>query len=352
MNNNSIKVFLKVVLKPVITIIFALIIGVILIIPTSTSPLEAYTTLFLGAFGSIKATMDTLARSTPLIAMGLAASFAFRGGVFNIGLEGQMYLGAMASALIGIYFGDLPSYILIPICLIGAGAAGCIWSLIPALLKVKYNVHIVITSIMMNEIAVLLTTYLASYPFKGELPIAATKMISDNAKIFRLSERSELNGGFIIFILIAIILYFLLFKTKYGYETRAFGLNEKFTQYIGVNTKRKQYSIIFISSIIAGLAGAEQVLGVNYRFISEFSPGYGFNGITVALLGSLHPFGAVIGGIFFGGLTSGAIRMEVMTDISRELISSLQAIIILLLAAEQLIKIKTARLKRKDGAIE
>lgn len=349
---NDIKGIFKIISKPILTIIVALLIGVILILLTSTSPLEAYSVLFKGAFGSVPNILDTLARSTPLIFMGLAASFAFRGGVFNIGLEGQMYLGAITSALIGIYFGQLPSIILIPLCLLGAGIAGSIWSFIPGILKVKYNVHIVITSIMMNEIAVLLTTYLSSYKFKGDLPIAATHIVSDNAKLFRFTPTSELNAGFILAIIIAIILYIVVFKTKYGYEVRSLGLNEKFTEYIGVNVGRKTLIIVFISSFIAGLGGAEQILGVSYRFISEFSPGYGFNGITVALLGSLHPIGTIIGGIFFGALSSGAIRMEVMTDVSRELISSLQAIMILLLAAEHLIRFKKKKIKGKGELIK
>lgn len=338
----------KIILKPLLTILVSLIIGALLILPTATSPIEAYKILFQGAFGSVNNTLDTLARSTPLIFMGLAASFAFRGGVFNIGLEGQMFLGALASALVGIYFGNLPSIILIPLSIFSAGLAGLIWSFIPGVLNIKYKVNIIISSIMMNEIAVLLTTYLVSYPFKGELPIAATHTISDNAKLYRFTRTSELNTGFILAILISIILYLLIFKTKYGYEIRAIGLNQTFAKYIGINAKRKTLFIIFVSSFIAGIAGAEQVLGVSHRFISEFSPGYGFNGITVALLGSLHPIGTVIGGIFFGALTSGSIHMEVMTDISRELISSLQAIMILLLAADTLIKFRKRKIKKDE----
>lgn len=340
---------LMAVIKPTVTVLIAFIIGIFLIIPTGTSPMEAYRILFVGAFGNMNNILNTLARSTPLLFAGLSAAFAFKGGVFNIGIEGQMHMGAFAAALVGIYGAGLPAIILIPLCLIGAGIAGALWSIVPGIFKNKYGINIVISSIMMNNIATLFTTYLASYPFKGELPIAATYMVADAATLMRFSPRSELNMGFVIGLIIAIILYFLIFKTRFGYETRALGLNERFTSYMGVDITRKSMTIIIISAIIAGIGGAEQTLGVNYRFLSGFSPGYGFTGITVALLGGLNPLGVIIGAIFFGALTQGSVQMEVLTNISRDLISALQAIIILLLAAENIIKFKVKKNKSKEG---
>ncbi len=329
--------YLKLFVKPVITITIALIFGAFLIILTGTSPLDAYTALFIGAFGNWGNLFNSLARATPLIFTGLAAAFAFRGGVFNIGAEGQMYMGAMASAMIGIYLGSLPWYILQPLAIIGALVAGGLWGFIPGYLNGKLKINIVISTIMLNNVAILLTSYLVTYPFKGELDIGATYKVSESSQFLRFNEFSVLNIGFVFGIVASIILYFLIFRTSYGYELRGFGQNPSFTRYLGIDSGKKVVSVMFISGMLAGFAGAEQTLGVNLRFISEFSPGYAFTGITVALLGHLNPFGIIIGAIFFGGLSVGAIRMEALTTVSRDLIDSLQGIIILLLAAEHII---------------
>ena len=329
--------YLKLFAKPLTTITIALILGAFLIIPTGTSPLDAYTALFMGAFGGWGNIFNSLARATPLLFTGLAAAFAFRGGVFNIGAEGQMYMGAMASALIGVYLGSLPWYIIQPLAVLGALVAGGLWGFIPGYLNGKLKINIVISTIMLNNVAILLTSYLVTYPFKGDLDIGATYKVSESSQFLRFSEFSVLNVGFILGVVASIILYFLIFRTSYGYELRGFGQNPSFTRYLGIDSGKKVISVIFISGMLAGLAGAEQTLGVHLRFISEFSPGYAFTGITVALLGHLHPFGIIVGAIFFGGLSAGAIRMEALTTVSRDLIDSLQGIIILLLAAEHII---------------
>jgi len=326
-----------------------MVIGMLLILPTGTPPLHAYKELFLGAFGSKAAILNTLARSTPILFTGLSAAFAFKAGVFNIGIEGQLYMGAFSSALMGIYGAALPKIILIPLCLIAAMAGGLLWSLVPGLLNTRYRINIVVISIMMNNTAQLLTSYLASYPFKGELPFGATYRVGDHAVLPRFYTNSELNLGFVIAILLALALWFILFRTKFGYESRAFGLNHRFTRYMGVNLNKKTLAVLFISAMIAGLAGAEQVLGINYRFMSDFSDGYGFTGISVALLGGLNPLGVVAGALFFGALNNGAIQMEIMTNISRDLISALQAIMILLLAARELVGFKKSRRSPKGG---
>lgn len=337
---DRIKQALPDLLRPVITILVALFIGSLLVLPTGTTPVEAYLVLFKGAFGSRTAFMGTLVRATPLLFSGLAACIALKAGVFNIGTEGQLYLGGMASALTAYYCGALPGILLIPLSMLAAGAAGILWSVIPAILKQRYNINLIITSIMMNNLAVLFTVYLSSFVFKGNLPIPATPKIPEHAMLSKVSERSELNSGFFLALVISVILYILIFKTPFGYEIRALGISEGFTRYIGVDVGKKTFIVMFISAFIAGLGGAEQSLGINNMFISGFSPGYGFTGITVALLGGMHPFGVVVGAIFFGALTNGAVQMEVMTSVSRDLINTLQAIIIFLLAGEQLFRFK------------
>jgi len=331
---------LEAVAKPVLTILIALAVGTILILPTGTHPLEAYETLFMGAFGSWNNFFTTLARATPLLFTGLAAAFAFQGGVFNIGAEGQLYLGAMAAALVGIYAAAWPWFVLQPAALLAAAVAGGLWSLVPGYMKARLGINEVISTIMMNNIATLFTAYLATYPFKGELYIGATYQVAPAARLWHITPRSALNSGFLIGIIVALILYYVLYRTAFGYEVRALGINQQFAQYMGVDVARRTILLLFISGMIAGLGGAEQVLGVHLRFISNFSPGYAFTGITVALLGRLHPLGVLIGALFFGALEAGALQMETLTNVSRDLLTGLQGIIILLLAAEMLLKFK------------
>lgn len=329
---------LKSLVKPILTIIIAMLIGALLIIPTGTSPMEAYGVLFKGAFGSPSAMLNTLERSTPLLFTGLGAAVAFRAGVFNIGLEGQLYMGAFAAALTGIYGASLPRVILIPACLLAAMLGGVLWAVVPGLMNTKYSVNLVVVTIMMNNIAKLFTNYLCTYPFKGELPTSATYKLGENALMTRFSQRSEFNTFFFVGIAAAVLLYIVVYKTRFGYELRALGLNRRFTKYNGVDVKKKVIAILFISAMLAGLGGAEQVMGANQRFIDAFSANYGMNGITVALLGGMNPLGAIIGAVFLGALNSGAVQMEVMTNVSRDLIGALQAIIIMLLAVQEVIR--------------
>lgn len=332
MNKNKIIIDL---LKPLLAIAASLLIGSLLILPTDTSPAAAYGALFEGAFGNFNNVCNMLARSTPLIFTGLAAAVAFKAGVFNIGVEGQLYVGALAAALTGICCQGLPRILLIPLCFLMAGAAGTAWAFVPAVLKGRLNINIIIVCIMMNSIGQLVTEYLATYPFKGELPFGATVKVGVNARLPRFIQTSELNIGILIAIALAVLLYIVIFKTSFGYECRAFGINPKFARYMGVDTGKKMLLVMAVSGFIAGFAGAEQVLGVNYRFISNFSPSYGFTGISVALLARHNPLGVVIAAVFMGILTQGAIQMEIMTTVSRDLISSVQAIMIILLAAEE-----------------
>jgi simple sugar transport system permease protein len=185
----------------------------------------------------------------------------------------------------------------------------------------------------MNSVAQLFCNYLSAYPFKGELPISATKMVGSNAFLPKLAgNMNDLNFGFIIAILLAIVIYVALFKTRFGYESRAAGISRIFSRYIGVNAARTTIVIVMMSGAIAGLAGAERILGVSHRYIADFSNGVGYTGIAVSLLAMHNPIGCVVAAIFFGALENGAIQMEVMTNISRDLVTSIEAIMIIFMA--------------------
>ncbi len=333
--NRRVETAINSIGKPLFAIFVSLLIGAILIIPTGTSPIEAYSILFKGAFGSWQGITTSLAYATPLLFTGLGAAYAFRAGVFNIGLEGQLYFGAIAAALVGVYAPEMPGILHIILCIGAAMLAGMLWSILPAILKIRYNIGVFITYIMFNNIAQLFSDYLATYPFKGELSFGATYKVSEKVFLPKLAgEMIDLNFGFVIAILLAIFLYILLFKTQFGYESRAAGINVGFTEYMGVDAVKKTLVVVMISGAIAGLAGAEQVLGVSHRYISSFSPGFGYMGITVALLARTNPLACIITAIFFGALNNGAIQMEIFTNISRDLVTAIQAIMIIFIAAD------------------
>lgn len=335
---SNVKNIFQMVLKPVLTIIIALTIGGVIIACSGYSPLSAYTILIKGAFGSVDGIMETLSKATPLIFTGLAAAVGYKAGVFNIGVEGQLYMGAFAAAVAGFYVGELPAAIAIPICLIAAMVAAMLWALIPGMLNIKMNINIFIMFFMLNNMAVLITEYLANGPFRGEIPAAVTSRIKPGAALYKFSIFSNLNIGFIAAILLVVALYILFYKTKFGYECDALGRNPVFARYIGIHDKKKTMFLLMISAMIAGLAGAEQSLGAMERFYAGFSNDLGFTGISIALLANNHPIGVFIFAIFFGALTNGGLVMSASTDVPSDLITILQAILIMLISGDFVIR--------------
>jgi simple sugar transport system permease protein len=332
--------------QPIMTIFIALLLGSLLILLNGTNPLTAYYVMFKGALGNPKAIADSLSRATPLIFTGLSAAFAFKAGIFNIGQEGQLYWGALAATWVALTFNSLPSVILIPLCIFAGLIGGAMWALPAGLLNVKLDINILITTIMLNSIAPFITEYFVAYPMKGELNVNASFKVPEAARFIRLLPPSQLNLGFIIAVLTGIIIFIYILKTAYGFELRSIGENIKFADYFGVPIKSKVMLTMMFSGAIAGLAGVEQVLGFHYRFLAGFSPGYGFTGITAALLGRLNPISTIISAIFLGILEAGALKMEIMTDISRDLTIVVQAVIILMFGAQYLIRFKNKNNKK------
>lgn len=333
------SILLKLI-QPVFAILIALLLGSLLILLNGTNPLTAYYEMFRGALGNSKAVADSLSRATPLIFTGLSAAFAFKGGILNIGQEGQLYWGALAATWVALTFNVLPSIILIPLCIVAGLVGGALWALPAGLLNVKLDVNLMIVTIMLNSIAPFITEYFVAYPMKGELNVNASFKVPEAARFTRLLPPSQLNFGFVIAILTGIILFLYISKTAYGFELRSMGENIKFAEYFGVPIGNKVIMTMLVSGAIAGLAGVEQVLGFHYRFIAGFSPGYGFTGITAALLGRLDPISTIFSAIFLGILEAGALKMEIMTNVSRDLTIVVQAVIILMFGAQYLIRFK------------
>ncbi len=321
----------------VLSIVLALLIGGIIIYFIGESPLKAYLVLYQGAFGSVTSLANTLSKTVPLIFTGLAVAFAFQCGLFNIGAEGQLYIGAFFSTIIAIKLGGLPAVILLPVVIIGGMLAGMVWGGIPGLLKANFGTHEVIVTVMLNYVAIFFTSYMVNYPFKAEGWVAQTEVIPEAAVLQKLIPRTHLTSGIFIALGMALLVYFFLWKTTPGYEIRAVGENPNAAESGGISITKNITLAMALSGGLASLAGIVQVLGIYQRFIDNFSPGYGFTGIAVAVLGRNHPIGVILTALLFGALNSGALRMDRMTNISADLVGVIQGLVILFVAAPEII---------------
>ncbi len=333
-------------LIPFLSIVTAMLIGSVIIISVGGDPLVAYKGLLEGAFGSKKALSETAIWATPYIFAGLAVALAFRGGLFNIGAEGQLALGAVFSALIGYalpgWLGfDLPMIIHLPLAILAGALAGGIWAGIVGALKAYTGGHEVINTIMMNYIALNMTSFLLNGPMKDKNPlnvIARTPLIAESARIAPIFDKLRIHWGFVLALLMAFLVWWLLNKTTLGFEIRTVGLNPDAAKYAGINVKRTIILTMMFSGILAGLAGAIEVTGLNYRHELGFSSGYGYDAIAIALLGKSHPLGVVLAAFLFAAMRNGATRMQFLTQLPVDLISMIQALILLFVAADAIIR--------------
>ena len=329
-------------------IVLALLIGALLIFLSGYDVTQAYLSFFNGAFGNFYNLAQTLLKMIPLIFTGLAVAIGFKSGLFNIGGEGQLYWGAFTTAIVALAFPDVDGVVLIPLSIFAGAMAGGIWGMIPGYLKAKTGAHEVVTTIMMNYIGILATTFLLRNYFKEPGPIDQTPLIPETARLAELIPYTRLTWA--IFLGIAIIILFDLFfkKTSLGYNLQAVGENAAAAEYAGINSKRMIVNSMFLGGMAAGLAGSTMVLGVLHRFITNFSPGYGFVGIAVAVLGRNRPYGVLLSALLFGALEAGGISMQLFAKIPTDLMTIVQGLVILFVAAPSLIQI-VYRPKKGDG---
>jgi ABC-type uncharacterized transport system permease subunit len=315
----------------IIAVIFALSIGAAIIAASGINPFFAYTELLKGAFGTIYSFGEILVRSMPLGFTALAFAIAFRGGLVNIGGEGQFYMGALGATMIALLFPNLPSPLLIFLCLLGGVLFGAIWGAIPGLLKAKWNVNEFVNTVLMNYIAIYLVDYLVSGPIREGVSHSnpQTEMFVQASWLPKIIPQTRVTIGFILMIVCVVALYFFLWKTPLGYQIRVIGHNPKAGSYAGINKFFIMVLNLAIAGSLAALGGAIQVLGIQHRLIANFSPGYGYKGIAVALLGRNNPFGVFIAAVFISMLEIGARSMESYSGVSFYLIDAIEAMILL-----------------------
>lgn len=337
---------LDAMLIPSLSILTAVVLGGIIIVLVRGNPFLAFSGLLQGSFGSAKALSETAVWATPYIFAGLAVALAFKGGLFNIGAEGQLALGATTAALFGYalpeWLGfDLPKIIHLPLVILLGAAAGALWAAIVGYLKAYTGGHEVINTIMMNYIALNSISFLLNGPMKDPNPnnvIARTPLIAESAHITPIFEGLRVHWGFVLALLTAFLVWWMLNKTTLGFEIRTVGSNPDAAKYAGINVKRIIILTMAFSGMLAGLAGTFEVTGLNYRHELGFSIGYGFDAIAIALLGKSHPLGIVLAAILFAAMRNGATRMQFLTQLPVDLISVLQALILLFVAADAIIR--------------
>lgn len=322
----------------VIALVLAIVVGGVVIWAFGSDPFAAYSALWKGAFGSGVAFTSTLTKAVPVMLTGLAVAVAFKCSVFNIGAEGQLLMGAMAAAIVGAGV-QLPAPLHIMLCMLSAMAAGMLWALFPAVLKLKCNVHVVISTIMFNYIAQFFVQWLILGPFKGEGVSPATETIFDSAKLPRILPKPfVLNLGFIFALLAVVLVYVLLNRTSMGYEMRAVGYNPNASNTNGIDVNRNMFLALLISGALAGLAGGIEVTGSLNKIVNNFSPGYGFNGIPVALMAHNNPFAIIFSALLIGAMRSGSTMMQSSAGISQNMVDIIQGLIVVFLCAEHVIR--------------
>lgn len=336
---------------PLVSAILAMIVGSLIMWVSGYDPAAAFAALLKGSLGGPKQFGETILRATPLILAGLAVGYGFRAGLFNIGAEGQLMMGGLLAAWLGVEMAGLPATVTVPVLLIGSAVAGAAWAFIPAILKARIGAHEVITTMMFSHIARFVVQWLVTEPIKapGQTPqTAPLGLAAQLPRIRTLFSESTLDAlpfldlgrahtGIVVALLVAIAVWLVLKYTTLGYENRAVGYSPWASETAGISVQWTTVKALCISGALAGLAGAVEVMGVHHRVFDEFSSGVGFTGIAVALLAKNHPLGIIAAAMLFGALQAGSGTMQLEAGVPQRIILIIQALVIFFVAAEQIV---------------
>ncbi len=346
-------------LLPVFATLAALAVGAVMLLLLRVNPIVAYQALWEGAFGSTNAFAETLVKATPLLLVALGICISFRGDVINIGGEGQMIMGAILATWVGLTFTGLPGWLVVTIALVAGFLGGAVWGGIPGLLKAYFRVNEILSTVMMNAIAVQLMNFLLRGPMIDPAQERLASKIPQTARLleaFRLPRLAptRLHLGIFIAVVLAVLVYILLWRTTLGYRIRAVGQNPFASRYAGIKVPRYIVLSLLLSGAFAGLAGAVQVYGVNYRMITDgsasgFTGSAGFNGIVAALFGQLHPLLSIPASVLFGALLVGANKMQRVVQVPSALVIALNGLVVVFVVSSEIWRRK--RQRRRMAAV-
>ena len=322
------------ILPSVLAIVVALAVSAVVVVVAGGDPVAAFGALVDGAFGSLDGLSEVLVKACPLLLTGLAVAVAFQAGVWNIGAEGQLLIGALAMAALGARLGGVPAWVGVPLTLASAAVAGAVWAGIAAVLRLRRAVSEVISTIMLNFIALFLVSYLVQGPLMeagGRYP--QTDAVVETLWMPRFVPPHRVHAGLLIALVLAVGVGVLLYRTRLGFEMRAAGMNAAAARLAGIPVEHRIHLALLLSGALAALAGAVEVSAVTRRLYERFSPGWGFTGIAVGLLGRLSPVGVVVAALFFGALDAGSGAMQRVAGVSSVLVSVIQGTVIFCLVA-------------------
>lgn len=321
-------------LLPVWAVLIALLLGMLLVLVAGANPIAAYRALLRGALADVFGFATTLVKTTPLLFAGLGVAIALRAGLINLGAEGQIYMGGLAAAAVGLYVPALPALLHVGAAMLAALAAGALWALLPALLRLRRGVSEVITTLLMNYVGLYLVGAIVSGPLmEPTAPYPYSPALAPTARLPLLIAGTDAHAGILIAVILAVLAHVLLGHTALGFRVRLAGANPRAAAYAGVNVGRTVLGAMLVSGGLAGLAGASEVIGLKHRLFDAFSPGYGYDAIVVAFLGAGQPLGVVATSFFFGALRSGANIMQRSEGVPVAVIFAIQGLAVLALAA-------------------
>lgn len=339
------------------SILLALGIGALILVLQGENPVEVYRYLFIVPMSSVKGLIKIASKITPLLLAGLACAIAFKGNIWNIGVEGQLYAGALAAAALGYMVKGVPSWLHLLICTLGAMLVGGLLAFIPAVLKVKLNVHEVLSTVMGNHILSALISLIVVDYFRYDGPTARTPNVLDSARLTQIRPPQQFNTAIFAALAIVVLMALLFKKTPLGWRIDAAGKNLEAARYSGVNSKRLVIVSMVLSGAIAGLIGVERVCGGFGYMEVNFSPGYGWDGITIAIIANNNPIGVLFVSILMGILAYGGTSINSMTNVPTEWVNILSALIFVFVVAGnalllKLPDIRNRRKLRKEGMIK
>lgn len=319
-----------------VAVLAGTLIGFVLVASFGYNPVEIFSALLNGGFGSAKNLTASLRWATPLMFTGAAAALSFRGGMFNFGIDGQLYFGSLAATIVGILCPGIPGFLLIPLMMLVSIVCGALWAFIPSLIRVKLGGSEIVPALMLNYVSMYITDYLVHYHFLASGTNGdslKTERIAQQAQFSPLLKGYQLTPAIFIGLFVVLLFWWVMKRSKLGYSISMSGMNPEFARYGGVNVDRMRILVMLASGALAGLGGAVEIMSMRWRFESGFAPSFGNDGILSALLGSSTPLGTLIGALFMGALKSGSLAVERYTDVSRALATVIQGLIICFVSA-------------------